>query len=608
MSTGTIAGGPPGASASAPAPEPKTKSDFATAHRTHTCGELTRAHRGLEVTLCGAVDRHVDDRTYEIRDAHGKTLVRRPPGVGDEDLGAWGLKKPTLETIVKVKGKVEGRKQADPASPTGEVEVVATAFEPLSSASEPLLFDPKDDKVPRAERIRHRYLYLRKPAVHKTFAFRTKLVHEARRFLVGRQFTEVETPILANKWTPEAHEFYLAIRDRVEVFALPGHRPIHGTVLMASGFDRVFEVARRFRRKDVYGPWQQPEFSVLDVNAAFVDETDLHALEDALLQHLWREVLGVEDLTVETLTYDEALVKYGTDCPDARYALEIQDVTGPASVSLVPDIRELYEAGGSLRAIRVPCGVERVKERELDEVRALLAGRGPKAGLIWISVGDDGAFQDSGTIRSDRIVAREIVSRTKAEPGDMVVVALESDLVAASALACDVRERLAHQLGLIDPTRKALVRVTRLPYCRYDPTHGWGLTGDLLSRPVTEELDGDPFQLHAYAHVLALNGVNVGGGSIRNHARHVQNKLFEIYELAPEEIDKRFGQILAVLQYGVPPHGRIALGVDRLAALALGLSSIDEVIPMPKADDGLDPLTRSPWPIQTSHVRGLLGL
>lgn len=305
------------------------KGPFATALRTHTCGELGKANVGEQVAVCGAIDRVIDDRTYLLRDHYGTLLVRRAPGAGDEDFAAWGIASPSLETVVRATGKLEPRKPPDPNSPSGDVQVEASAFELLAYPKEPLLFDPKYEKVPRRERIRHRYRYLRSPQVHETFTFRTKVVQAARRFLIGRGFEEIETPILANRWTADARECWLAIRERNEIFALPGHRPIHGTLLMASGFDRVFEIARRFRRKPTYGPMQQPEFDVLDINAAYVDEKDLHRLEDELIAHILKKECGLDQdpRLVPELSFEEALVRYGSDCPDTRYGIEFADVT-----------------------------------------------------------------------------------------------------------------------------------------------------------------------------------------------------------------------------------------------------------------------------------------
>jgi len=595
-----------------------SKSLYATSLRTHACGDLRKFHKGEAVTVCGAIDRVVDDRTYEVRDAYGKVLVRRAPGAGDEDFAAWRIQRPSPETIVRAKGTVDLRKPPDPSNPTGEVMVQATGFELLAYAKEPLLFDFRDEKVPRKERIRHRYLYLRKPAVHETFAFRTKVVAALRRFLVSRGFEEVETPILANRWTPEARESWLAIRDREQVFALPGARPIHGTLLMASGFDRVFEVARRFRRKATYGPMEQPEYDVLDVTAAYVDEADLLRLEDDIVAHVLKECGGgASPSSVRAAAYEEALVRYGTDAPDARYGLEFQDLTELGRASRVPDVREPLHGGGALRAVLVRRGAEVVKDREIAELAKLATGRSETAALFWITVADDATFSDTGTIPSDRIVAREIVKRLKAEPGDLAIAALDRDRTALGALTAELRPRLARACGLLDRRPggagpgHAFFRVTRLPYFRPDPATGEPvLAGDPLVRPVAEELEAEvePAKLHGYAHSLVLDGVEVGGGAIRNHDRQFQNRLLQSFGIAAEDADRRFGQLLHALRYGVPPHGRIAIGIDRLVALLRGLPSLDEVIALPKTDEGLDPLTRSPWPIDNALVRSVLGL
>jgi len=247
----------------------------ATAFRTHACGELTAADAGAEVVLCGAVHRELEPRLYDLRDAQGFTRVRFGPGVGDEELKTREVKKPALESILRVKGTV--------VSEGGQIVVEAKELEFISFARDPLLFDPHGD-VPEAERIRHRYLWLRSRAAHENFRFRTQVVAELRRHLIAQRFEEVETPLLANRWTPGLSEVFLAARELKQLFALPGERTVHGALLMAGGFDRVFEIARRFRRIPSYDAFQQPEYDVLDGSVAYVDEENLFKIVDELLK------------------------------------------------------------------------------------------------------------------------------------------------------------------------------------------------------------------------------------------------------------------------------------------------------------------------------------
>lgn len=580
------------------------KSPFATSWRTHTCGELRRANEGKEVTLCGAVDRILEGKSFEVRDGYGRTLVRLPPLVAEAVQAQLEAPLPALETVVKVSGKVLLRRPPDAANPTGEVLLEAGAFRALSPAKAPLLYDFRADDLPRADRIRHRYLYLRKPAVHEVFAFRTRVLAAVRRFLAARAFDEVETPILGNRWTPEAVESFLAIRERGAIFALPGARTLYGPLLMASGFDRTFEIARRFRRKKSYGPFQQPEFSVLEIMMAFVGEAGLLKLETEVFAEA-AKAAAVELGAMKELPFEEAELRYGSDCPDLRFGLEIQDLSKLMAMTRLPDIRALGATGG-IRGLLVPSAEAARLPEDLAPFEKL--GEGGPASLHWIRGRGDEAPVVSPEAPIDQWFARDLLRGLEAKAGDLALVTISKSRGAASRLAGAARVRLARVLGLGEG-KHALVRVTRLPFFRFDAaTGGWALRGDPLSRPVEAEIEGDPHRMHGLAHYVVLDGVNVGGGSIRNHDLTLQRRLFGLLGLGPGEVDQRFAQLLDALRFGVPPFGRIAIGVDRLVALLRGLSSIDEVIPLPKTSEGVDPLARSPWPIDAGVVRGLFGL
>ena len=583
---------------------PRAKaSPYQTSFRTHSCGELTAADVGREVTVCGAIDTRAEARLYDLRDTYGTTRVRLPAGLGDEELKSREMTEPAMESVIKVTGTVTARETADKSKPSGEIFVLGKAVEFVSFASTPLIFDPKDPQLPDAERIRHRYMYLRAPQVHENFRFRTRVRAELRHFLEAARFEEIETPLLATRWTPDAKESYLAVRNRREIFALPGSRAIHGALLMAGGFDRVFEIARRFRRIPSYDAFQQPEYDVLDGSVAYVDEENLFKIVDELLAHVWSAMLGPrERFAVAEISADDALKKYGTLAPDLRFGLEIHDVTAQAGAAKVHDLRELRFNGGALRAVRAAGGEEKLVEKDAELVK--LTG---KASLHWLSFGPEGKPKESGTAGFDDALAAEILHAVHAEKGDRVIVAM-GPMQAAAQLAGQVRTHVARKLKP-EGRKHALVRVTRLPYYRYDAAKGdLSLTGDPLAMPVESELDGDPKALHGMGFHLVLDGVRIGSGAVKNHDLHLQNKLFETLRLTTTEIDQRFGTLLKALRFGVPPHGRFAIGVDRLAALLKGLTNIHEMIPLPKAPDGLDPLTRSPWPIENHLVRGLFAL
>ncbi len=587
--------------------------DRPTAWRTHTCGELREAHLGAKVTLCGHVKHLVESRIWDLRDGNGVTRVTVPSGVVDEELKSRQMQAPSLETVVKVKGEVRRRASPDPTNPTGLIHLHATEVEFVSFAASNLVFDPSADDVPADERIRHRYLALRNLQMHERMRARTKFVQALRVALGERHFEDVETPLLADKWTPEQTEAYLAIRDNGKVFALPGQRSIHGALLMAAGFDRVFEVARRFRKKAAYTEWQQPEFNVLDASLAYAGEEDLHLVVDSVLTETLSRATGVEQRPPLELTYDDAWLKYGTGAPDLRVTLEIQDATPLAAHARALGLRELRFNGGAVRALRVPSSAERLANFAL---RPLLEGS-PGVALHKLTLGGDGKPAETtlavGVTQDaplDGLLAAALVHDLKVGISDTLFVAVANPAIRAAALLGKVRMAVAKELKL--ETRKhALVRITRLPYVEQDPVT---LETRERAEPLARAAGGDELpagpkgELRAQAFHLVYDGVNVGGGSVRNHDQHAQGRLFEQLHISSKDVDQRYGRLQAALRFGVPPHARFALGIDRLVALTLGLPAIHEVMPLPKMADGMDPLTRSPWPIDNNIVRALLGL
>ena len=564
-----------------------------TAWRTHTCGELREAHLGVKVTLCGQVHARPESRIWDLRDGNGITRVTLASGVGDEELASREMKVPSLETVVQVKGEVRRRASEDPINPTGSVHVAVTAVEFLSFASTPLVFDPHAE-ASAADRIRHRYLSLRSQKMHQTLRWRTRFVAALRGALAERHFEDIETPLLADKWTSEQTEAYLAVRENGKMFALPGQRAVHGSLLMAAGFDRVFEVARRFRRKSAYNAWQQPEFNVLDASIAYAGEDDLHRVVDGSAQR-----------PPTVLTYDDAWLRFGTGCPDLRFSLEIADATPHAVHAKTTALRDLRFSGGAVRALRVPSSAERLAEFKLGPLVAGSKG----AALHKLTLGPDGRPAEAAEPPLDTMLAAALVHELRVGPSDTLFVAVAEQAVRAAALLGKVRLAVGQELKLSE-RKHALVRVVRLPYVEIDPVSG-------NSRPRAEPLaklagdddlpPGDAAALRARAFHLVLDGVNVGGGAVRNHDPHAQGRLFESLRIPAKEADDRYGRLQQALRFGVPPHARFALGVDRLVALLLGLPAIHEVIPLPKTQDGFDPLTRSPWPIDNNVVRALLG-
>lgn len=586
---------------------------FTTTYRTHTCAGLRAADVSKEAKLSGAVDRYHDDGSFDLRDGYGKTRVKLRPDAeativalmnSPETPPAQRFTRLTPESVITVTGTVRAREPADAGSPAGAVLLDGATIEILAPAKAPLIFDFNDESISKRDRRRHRYMYLRKPAVHEHLRFRTRMLAEVRRFLVAKGFEEVTTPLLATPWTPDQSDAFISARTRTQVYALPGRRSNLGALLMAGGLDRTFEVSRRFQRRKAYGPFQQPEFTLLDLNVAYVDEADLLALAVALFSQIWTAALGAKaPPPIARLTAEEAWAKYGSETPDLRYPLEIEDVTRAAAQSKVPALRDALMSG-LIAAIRVPAA-QADKVRGFDLAKPAADFESGTLHQLRLAAAGGTPEVVSGAALSPQGVA-ELAAMPKAGPGDAVFFVVGRDRTLATLAAGRLRLDLGRALGATQ--EHALAILTRLPYLQYDAAAGrWTLRGDPLSRPVEVELEGSPQRMHALAFDVVLDGIGIGGGSLRNHDAATQRALFTALGLSPNDVSASYGYMLEAFRFGVPPHGRIGIGVDRLTALLRGLSSIDDVIPMPKNPDGSDELIRCPSPVTKGIARGLFG-
>jgi len=592
----------------APAPEAGA---FATSYRTHVSFELGAEHVGQEVALSGAVDRILGPMSFVLRDGYGTVVVRMSEDAGGklaiqvQERRNWGEAAGAskgdplstdipLESIVRVEAKLVAATDEDQAAAPRAVAAEASEVELLSLAKSPLLFDPNAEGLSRYDRIRFRYLYLKRRSIREVFQRRTDLMSAFRKTLREKDFQEVTTPILAQRHVPGDDRSFLAIRNRQEVFSLPGRRPMHGPVVMASGFDRAYQVIRRFERREAYGPFHQPEHTVLDCRLAFVDEGDLLPLEEELFEDACRALSGeVLEGGIRTLDHEEAWARYGSGHPDLRFDLPVETVTG------VPEAAAL----GEVRAVRIEGGAGRLGE--LQDLDALAGDLPDGASLGWLAIEAEGAVRVAvGALEPG--VGAAIAKSVGAAPGDLLAVSWASQPILAARAAGIARLHAGRSLGLACG-KHAAVRVRGLPYFRFDGQN-WSVEGDPLWRPADGALEGDPHRARGRAWDLVLDGVEVGSGSVYNHDLGAQRDLFDMLGLDSAAVDQRYNDLLQALRFGVPPHGRVTLGIDRLVALLMGLSGIDEAMPLPKQPDGTDPLVRSPWPIDAGVVRGLLGL
>jgi aspartyl-tRNA synthetase len=574
-------------------------SGFATSLRTHACGELRATDAGASVTLCGWVAHRRDHggvTFVDLRDREGVVQVVLHP----DRVDASGLR---TESVVRVKGTVAERPEgtANPTLPTGEVEVDAVSVEVLSEAETPPF--PIEDRIEAEEttRLRYRFLDLRRPEMTRALLLRHRAIRTIRRYFDDRGFVEVETPVLTRSTPEGARDFLVPSRMQPGSFyALPQSPQLFKQILMVAGLDRYYQIARCFRDEALRAD-RQPEFTQLDVEMSFVAEDDVIGVVEPLMADVMREAIGAEVTTpFPRLTYREAMDRYGSDKPDLRYRLELVDLAPAFAETAFRAFANGLEAGGAVQGLRVPGGAS-LSRAELDKLIEEAKGRGA-AGLVWIAYrGEEVRSPVERHLSPEELAA--VREAAGAEDGDLVaIVADRPDRV---AVALDgLRRQTAARLGLAREGEWAFAWITEFPLfewneeeSRWDPVH------HPFTAPTSDDLS--PETATARAYDLTLNGWELGGGSIRIHRPDLQRTVFEAIGLSPREAEEKFGFLLEALRYGVPPHGGIAIGLDRVAALLAGRDNIREVIAFPKTQSGQDPMTGAPGPVSQAQLREL---
>ncbi|MGC8875845.1 aspartate--tRNA ligase [Thermus sp.] len=571
--------------------------------RTHYAGSLREAHVGEEVVLEGWVNRRRDLGGLiflDLRDREGLVqLVAHP-----ESPAYPVAERVRPEWVVRAKGLVRLRPEPNPRLATGRVEVELKALEVLAEAKTPPFpvdagWRGEEEKEPHEElRLRYRYLDLRRRRMQENLRLRHRVIKAIWDFLDREGFVQVETPFLT-KSTPEgARDFLVPYRHEPGLFyALPQSPQLFKQMLMVAGLDRYFQIARCFRDEDLRAD-RQPDFTQLDLEMSFVEVEDVLELNERLMAHVFREALGVElPLPFPRLSYEEAMEHYGSDKPDLRFGLELKEV-GP--LFRESEFRVFREAE-RVKALAVPRALSRKEIAELEEE----AKRHKAQGLAWARVEEEG-FQ-GGVAKFLEPVRETLLKATGAGPGDTLLFVAGPRKVAAEALGA-VRLRLADLLGLREGGFRFLW-VVDFPLLEWDEERGgWTYMHHPFTSPHPEDLpllEEDPGRARALAYDLVLNGVEVGGGSIRIHDPGLQARVFRLLGIVEEEQREKFGFFLEALQYGAPPHGGIAWGLDRLLALMTGSPSIREVIAFPKNKEGKDPLTGAPSPVSEEQLREL---
>lgn len=588
--------------------------------KTQNCGELTEQNAGQAVTLAGWVNRRRDHGGVvfiDLRDRSGLVQVVANPDIDPEShAAAHELRN---EYVVQVTGRVQMRPEGliNPDIPTGGIEVVADALVILNPAKTPPFYIYDDQPVDEALRLQYRYLDLRRKRMQRNMILRHDVVKTIRDFLSERGFVEVETPMLF-KSTPEGARDYL-VPSRLypgHFYALPQSPQQLKQLLMVAGYEKYFQIARCFRDEDQRGD-RQPEFTQLDLEMSFVEREDVMALTEELMIAIVEECTECQLYAkpFPRFKYDEAMQRFGTDRPDIRFGMQLTDISDLVADSGFRIFSGVVERGGIVKGIRAP-GCADYSRSQIDELTDIAQEEGAK-GLAWLSLSDDWTGSNGQeAIRSsfakylsDAEIER-ILSRLDMRPGDLLLVVADEAQVVNQALG-SLRLRLAQRLGLRQHTDStmAFCWVVDFPLFEWDDeAERWDPSHHLFTSPMPEDLpllETDPGAARGQQYDLVLNGEEVAGGSIRIHQRDVQEKIFDLIGLELEQAKERFGHMLEAFEFGTPPHGGIAPGIDRLVMILAGEPNIREVIAFPKTQQAKDLMAGAPSPVEEEQLEEL---
>ena len=578
--------------------------------RTHRCAELSKAQVGQTVTVMGWVQKSRNKGGVvfvDLRDRSGiLQIIFEENKCGTEIFEKAG--KLRSEFVIAVTGQVCERAGAvNKNLATGEIEVIAEQLRILSESETPPFHIEENSKTKEELRLKYRYLDLRRPDIQKNIMMRSRACAVIRNFLTEEGFLEIETPMLT-KSTPEGARDYL-VPSRVHpgsFYALPQSPQLFKQLLMVSGYDRYFQLARCFRDEDLRAD-RQPEFTQVDMELSFVDVDDVIDVNERLLARLFKEIIGVDvPLPIQRMTWQEAMDRFGSDKPDTRFGMELNDVTDVVRDCEFAVFKNAIADGGSVRGINAK-GQGTMPRKKIDALVAFVKDYGAK-GLAYIAIQPDGSIKSSFAKFMKDEEMQALIASMQGEPGDLLLFAADKNKIVYASLGA-LRLELADKMGLLDKNQYNFLWVTEFPLLEWsDEENRFQAMHHPFTMPMEEDLqyiDTDPGRVRAKAYDIVLNGTEIGGGSVRIHQDDIQEKMFEALGFTKEDAHNRFGFLLDAFKYGVPPHAGLAYGLDRLVMWLTGEDSIRDVIAFPKVKDASCLMTQAPGPVDTLQLEEL---